>query len=180
MYIKEIDGVLIAKERNQIVIIKDNMQILNPSEEMVLEDGWQKKPEPTEEELLQQAKNKKIQEILEYDSSSSVNECFIQMGENTLPYWANKTERNDLKDALKDCIALGRTQYRLDLRDMKISVSVSCEDLMAMLSALEVYAIDCYNNTTDHIYAIEEMNSISEIELYDYTIGYPEKLRFTL
>ena len=49
-----------------------------------------------------------------------------------------------------------------------------------MLSALEVYAIDCYNKTTDHIFAVNDLNSIEEIERYDYHNGYPEKLSFDL
>jgi hypothetical protein len=49
-----------------------------------------------------------------------------------------------------------------------------------MLSALEVYAVDCYNVTTDHIYAIQSLTTIEEIEAYDYTVGYPEKLTFEL
>lgn len=36
LYIK--DGII--RDRSRIVIIKDNFQIINPTEEMVLEDGW--------------------------------------------------------------------------------------------------------------------------------------------
>lgn len=48
-YIK--DGVV--KTRNQIVIKKDGKQTINPSEAMVLADGWVEyvAPEPTEEDL---------------------------------------------------------------------------------------------------------------------------------
>jgi hypothetical protein len=49
-----------------------------------------------------------------------------------------------------------------------------------MLSALEVYAVDCYNKTTDHQYAINALGTIEEIEAYDFTIGYPEKLIFNI
>ena len=47
-YIK--DGQI--KFRNQIVIIKDGRQIINPREEMILADGWEEyiEPTPTEEE----------------------------------------------------------------------------------------------------------------------------------
>jgi hypothetical protein len=49
-----------------------------------------------------------------------------------------------------------------------------------MLSALEVYAIDCYNKTTDHIFNVNNLTTIEEIENYDYRLGYPEKLIFEL
>ena len=75
---------------------------------------------------------------------------------------------------------MGRETYRLDLREVGVSVDINCEKLLSMLSALEVYAIDCYNKTTDHIYAVNNLTTVEEIEAYDYRVGYPEKLTFTL
>ena len=45
-YIK--DGTI--RDRSRIVIIKDNFQIINPTEEMVLADGWQAYTPPEPEE----------------------------------------------------------------------------------------------------------------------------------
>ena len=46
LYIK--DGTI--RDRSRIIIIKDNFQIINPTEEMVLADGWQQytPPQPVE------------------------------------------------------------------------------------------------------------------------------------
>ena len=41
LYEKIIDGKQHCKPANKIVIIKDGMQTFNPTEEMLLEDGWQ-------------------------------------------------------------------------------------------------------------------------------------------
>lgn len=53
-YCKEKDGQTIVKWANNIVIRKDGMQIINPTEEMILADGWVEyippKPEPVEPE----------------------------------------------------------------------------------------------------------------------------------
>ena len=57
-------------------------------------------------------------------------------------------------------------------------MNIECEVLLNVLSALEVYAIDYYNRTTDHIFAIKSLKTIDEIKSYDYTQGYPEKLSF--
>jgi hypothetical protein len=43
-----------------------------------------------------------------------------------------------------------------------------------------VYAIDCYNKTTDHIYAVKNLTTIEDIENYNYREDYPEKLKFEL
>ena len=197
-YVKEIDGNTVIKTRNQIVIksqrtFKDKdgndkvvtMNTYNPTDEMVLADGWVEyiapEPQPIPEEvLIKRAKSRKVDEINEYDSSKDVNICYIKTPLDTIPYWANKTERSTLKSAIHDCIAMGRETYRLDLREFGVSVDINCEKLLQMLSALEVYAIDCYNKTTDHIYAVNNLTTVEEIEEYDYRVGYPEKLTFEL
>lgn len=47
-----------------------------------------------------------------------------------------------------------------------------------MLYALEIYASQCYDNTQWHLANINTLTTIEELEAYDYTSGYPEKLRF--
>ena len=59
LYEKIIDGVMHCKPASRIVLIKDDMQIFNPTEEMLLEDGWvehvsMSNPEPTEKDLLEE------------------------------------------------------------------------------------------------------------------------------
>ena len=49
-----------------------------------------------------------------------------------------------------------------------------------MLSALELYALACYNVTAEHKVAVENLTSLEEVKSYDYTTGYPEKLSFTV
>ena len=61
---------------DKIVIIKDDMQIFNPTEEMILEDGQVEYiktvniPTPTDEEILESYRSDKIEDIMKYDSSS--------------------------------------------------------------------------------------------------------------
>lgn len=164
------------------ILIVDNKQIINPTEEQILKAGYIKYEIPeqilSEEQLLTLAINDLVQKIQEYDNSNKINICTINYEGNNFEYWADKNERNNLKTALRDCINLGITTYRLDLRDLGITISLSCEQLLGMLSALEIYAIECYNKTTDHIYAAKSLTSIEEINQYDYTTGYPQILNF--
>lgn len=185
VYVKEIDGQIIKKKAKDIVLTTTRGIVFNPSEAMLLADGWTEyvrptPPEPTEEQKLAISKEKKKEEIAMYDNSPEVNSCYIISGDKEFQYWANKDERDDLKGAIRDCLALGRETYRLDLRNLRISLTIPCQTLLDMLSSLEVYAVDSYNNTTDHIYAIEKMTTIDEIESYDYKVGYPDKLKFYL
>lgn len=172
----------LIKSANKIILHKDRMQIFNPTHEMLIEDGWEEvvKTEPTAEQLFVRAQRNKIAEINHFDSSEEVNQCYIIYGDQEIPYWSSKAERNDLKQAVQDYKAKGYESYRLDLRDVGVSLTFPCDALLSMLSDLEVYAINCYNVTTDHIFAVNAMNTTEELDAYNYRIGYPEKLRFTI
>lgn len=169
-----------VKASKDIVIRKNGMAVYNPSESDILADGWVVYNEhmPTAEEVLIKAKDEKIRELVEYDESEDVNDFIIVYQGKDMHYWADKTERNELKNAVRDCISMGRDVYRLDLRDKGVSITLPCEALLQMMAALEVYAIDCYNKTTDHEYAIRALGNKEEVEAYDFKVGYPDKLRF--
>lgn len=184
-YEKTIDGKSVIKTLREIVIRRDGRVTYNPTEEMVLADGWVEyvAPEPRpipENVLIERARIAKLDELHSYDESSEVNNCIIFYQGEEIHYWADKTERNDLKNAVRDCIVMGRNTYRLDLRDKGISINLPCEALLQMLSALEIYAIDCYNRTTDHEFAIKSLTTKDEIEAYDFKVGYPSIPRFEL
>lgn len=188
-YIK--DGKI--KNRNQIVIkgqrtIKDkdgnekvvNTNTFNPKHEDIIADGWEEYITPIYERTIEDYRRDKIHEINNYDSSSEINNCYIKTSNGEVSYWANKSDRSSLKSAVNDCIMMNRSTYRLDLRDLGLSVDIDCNKLLEMLSALEVYAIDCYNKTTDHIFNVNGLTTIEEIENYDYKSGYPEKIIFEI
>lgn len=182
-YYKEANGI---KAWFSGVLKVDGRQIINPSEEQILAAGYVEyvpptPVEPTEEELLAEAKRKKLADLREYDNSSAVNDCVIVYQGEEIHYWASKTERNDLKNAVRDCISMGRDIYRLDLRDKEVSITLPCEMLLQLLAVLEVYAIDCYNKTTDHEFAIKACKTVEEVENYEFrSNGYPEVPKFEI
>jgi hypothetical protein len=177
IYVKEINGSVVKKPGFKIVI---DSKIFNPTHETLLDNGWTlyEEPEITYDEVLQDTKMSKIIEIEAYDNSDAVNNCYIVYQGNSIPCWLTKSERTDLKQAIIDFKNNGNNNYRLDLREYGICLYFPCDELLAMLAALEVYAIKCYNTTTDHIFGINSMNNIEDIKAYDYTVGYPDKLYF--
>lgn len=163
---------------NKIVIIKDGMQIFNPTEEMILEDGWVEYissvniPTPTDEEIFERYLSDKIEEIMKYDSSSEVNEFFI--GETSI--WLDKATRAGLKLRFEAEISLGKDTTTLWYNNIQYSLELN--KAIQMLLTIEVYASACYDNTQKHMAAVNALTSVEEIEAYDYTTGYPEKLNF--
>ena len=176
LYEKIIDGKQHCKPANKIVIIKDGMQTINPTEEMLFEDGWVEhipgQYEPTEEEILNREKEYKIDEILNYDSSREVNGFYIDDQE----IWLDKATRVGLKLRFDAEIANGQTNTTLWHEGTAFNLELT--NALQMLNAIELYASACYDNTQAHIASINAIEDLETLKNDDYRAGYPEKLRF--
>lgn len=163
---------------NKIVIIKDDMQIFNPTEEMILEDGWVEYissiniPTPTDEEIFERYLSDKIEEIIKYDASSEVNEFFL--GETSI--WLDKATRAGLKLRFEAEISIGKDNTTLWYDNIQYSLGLN--KATQMLLAIELYASACYDNTQAHVANVKALENIEDIKNYDYRTGYPEKLHF--
>ena len=120
---------------------------------------------------LQTAKQLKIAEIDAYDKSSAVNGFAL----NGAVVWLDKATRVGLMNSTSITKAMGQPTTTLWLGESKMEVP--CDTAIQLLSALEMYALACFNVTAAHKKAVSELNSIEEVEKYDITAGYPAQLR---
>ena len=173
-YKKIISGVLVTKPRNQIIIEKDGVQIINPSHEVLIENGWEEMLSPihTDEDILSEAIASKKEEIIKYDSSDSVN--VFMMGE--VKMWLDKATRAGLMLRFNAEKAIGKEKTILWYGSAQYELELTTA--VQMLYALEVYASQCYDNTQRHLAEVEKLESVTDVESYDFTIGYPDMLTF--
>ena len=146
--------------------------VCNPTEDMLRQAGYEeyKEPMPTESEKLEQAKVEKIAEITAYDTSDKVNGFVL----NGAVVWLDKATRVGLMNSTTIAKAAGQKTTTLWLGSMKLIVD--CDKAIQLLSALEMYALDCFNVTASHKQAVSELTTIEEVEAYDYKVGYPKML----
>ena len=123
---------------------------------------------------LEQAKADKIAEIAAYDTSSSVNGFIL----NGLLVWLDKATRVGLMNSTTIAKAAGQETTTLWLGDVKLVVG--CDKAIQLLSALEIYALECFNVTASHKAAMSELKTIEEVEAYDYKAGYPKMLEMSV
>lgn len=123
---------------------------------------------------LEQAKVDKIAEIADYDTSSSVNGFML----NGLLVWIDKATRVGLMNSTTIAKATGQQSTTLWLGGMKLVVD--CDKAIQLLSALEMYALECFNVTASHKQAVSELTTIEEVEAYDYKSGYPKILAMSV
>lgn len=167
-YIK--DGKI--KLRNEIVIRKDGMNTYNPTEEMILADGWEEYVTPIYEPTIEDYRKRKKDEIARYDSSDEVNAFYMQ-GQRM---WLDKATRAGLMLRLQAEQSMGKETTTLWYGSHQFELPMA--NAFQMLYALELYASRCYDNTQRHLAAVDALENKEEIEAYDYRTGYPEELEF--
>lgn len=171
-YVKKINGVKVYKTSQEIVITKDDMCTYNPTEEMVLADGWEEYVIPVCEETIESVRQDKKDEIEAYDQSLDVNEFFIQ----GISVWLDKNTRVGLRLRFESELAMGKVESTLWYDGECFPINL--EDGMKMLYALEVYASMCYDNTQKHLSLVDSLSDMDAIKNYDYRANYPDKLHF--
>ena len=167
-YIK--DGKI--KRRNEIVIRKDGMNTYNPTEEMILADGWAEYVTPVYEPTIEDYRKRKSDEILRYDSSDEVNAFYMQ-GQRM---WLDKATRVGLKLRFEVELEEGDSSTILWYDGVPFELELS--SAIKMLHMIEKYASKCYDNTQMHIANVKTIEDVETLKNYDYRTGYPEKLRF--
>lgn len=145
-----------------------------PTGQQLAEWGFELYTPPVPERTLEVAKAEKIAEITAYDTSDAVN-SFTLDGDTM---WISRDDR----------ISLMNSTTILQNADVETTTlwyggekyTLPCDTLIQMLSALEVYALQCYEMTEEHKAAVNVLSTIEEVDAYDYTIGYPEHLTFSV
>lgn len=123
---------------------------------------------------LDQAKVEKIAEITAYDTSDKVNGFML----NGLLVWLDKATRVGLMNSTTIAKAAGQETTTLWLGGMKLVVD--CDKAIQLLSALEMYALECFNVTASHKAAVGWLMSLEEVEAYDYKTGYQKMLEMSV
>ena len=117
-------------------------------------------------------KEEAIEQITEYDQSEDVNSFTLQGKQMWLP----KETRVGLVNSITIEKNAGKKTTVLWFGGEKYELPV--DTALQMLSALELYALECYNVTAAHKAAVNALEGVEDVVAYDYTQGYPEKLNF--
>lgn len=121
--------------------------------------------------VLSAAKTSMLADITAYDSSTAVNSFLL----NGMEVWLDKATRVGLMNSTTIAKSMGQKTTTLWLGSYQLEVD--CDKAIQLLSALEMYALECFNVTAAHKKAVSSIESIEDILTYDYTAGYPDKLK---
>lgn len=122
---------------------------------------------------LATAKAQKLAEIVAYDTSGEVNSFLV----DGASMWLDKATRVGLMNSTTIAKNLGQEKVALWLGSTQLTLA--CNKAISLLSAIEMYAVKCFDTTAAHKKAVSELTTIEEVEKHDITAGYPEKLEIT-
>jgi len=128
----------------------------------------------TESEMLPRAKQLLAERITEYDTSDNVN-SFTLGGKQM---WLDKVTRVGLVNSVTMEKNAGKAETTLWFGGERYTLPV--DTALQMLSALELYALECYNVTQRHLAEVEALETAEAAAAYDWTEGYPEKLELSV
>ena len=90
--------------------------------------------------------------------------------------WLGFEQRSRLKASLEAIEDAGGTEMTKSFGG--IEYTFSCDQWQAMINAVENYAGACQTVTEGHRQAVQTLRTISDVQNYDHTTGYPPKINF--
>ena len=119
---------------------------------------------------------KEIKELLlslqaEYDNSAEVNSFYL----NGKRVWLDKATRVGLINSLNLEKSTGKTDTILWFNN--VSITIDIDKAIHLLSIVEMYAKECYNNTHQHYSDITKLETLEDCLSFDITSGYPNILK---
>ena len=112
--------------------------------------------------------------VQEYDNSVYVNQFRI----GNRKAWLDKATRVGLVNSLNVKKATGADTIELWLGKQKLTVPITAAE--QFLQNLELYAMQCYNTTAQHLAEIKAISDRKQLMEYDITKDYPEPLTLNI
>lgn len=123
---------------------------------------------------IETLKEVKLKELADYDTSDNVNDFDV----NGVNAWFDKDTRAALSTSIESASLLGETEITFVINDNEFSIDI--QSAKQMLAAVQRYADKCFLVTEAHKRVIKGLTEAEAIVNYDFTIGYPTKVTFTL
>lgn len=119
---------------------------------------------------IDMAKAAKIAEIAAYSDSDAVNSLTF----NGIKTWLTPNVRANYLVSLDAAELLGETDITFVVEGVQASLPI--KQVRLLLAKIQRYADACFIVTERHKIAVRALQTVDEVESYDYTKGYPEKL----
>lgn len=112
--------------------------------------------------------------VTAYDVSPEVNSFFV----NDKQTWLTQSQRVGLKNSIQDEKTIGRTETTIYFDGVPYVIDI--DKALSILVEIEMYAKACFITTEQHKAEVDAIETPEDLDAFDLTAGYPEKLSFSL
>lgn len=153
------------------VLVIGDRQVINPTHDQLIAAGWEEyTPSAKIPTDIDMAKAAKVAEIAAYSDSDAVNSLTF----HGIKTWLTRTVRDGYDTSITAAKNLGEPTVTFMVGDNEMQLPV--EQARRVLDLVQRYADACFIVTERHKIAVKALQTVEEVESYDYTKGYPEKL----
>lgn len=143
-----------------------------------VKEVWDMAPAPPAPRTLDDAKHEKIAEIEAYDESDAVNGFDVGFVGKIITTWITPDKRSNYKNSVDAAELIGMETVNPILNGLQISIPTQMAKMA--LAQIQIYADRCYIVTEQHKAQVMALECIADVDAFDITAGYPEKLIFNL
>lgn len=126
------------------------------------------------EPTIKDIQDRILSEIRAYDVSDTVNVFYI----NDEPLWLSKSERLSIRELIRIKKEKGDTNVSIWSNNKEYIVPLGSATII--IDSVDLYASECYNTTQRHIATVQSISDKVRLIDYDYTEGYPDKVKINL
>lgn len=164
---------------NKWVLLSDEQVAFhNEHPHASIREVWNMELTTAPERTIEQAKQEKIWEIERYDTSDNVNSFNVITNDGEISYWFTPAERSNYRSSIDAAELIGLQELSFYIGEHALTLPTATAKLM--LAQIQLYADQCYMITKQHKAAVEALQTIEEVDNFDVTSGYPEKLQLSL
>lgn len=158
-----------------VPLSEDQVKFKEENPSATLREVWQMELSPKHIRTIEEAKNEMLHKIEQYDQSDNVNSFLVN---SSIKAWFTPQERSNYKSSIDAAKLLGMDVLSFYINDTMLNASpINAEQ---MLAQIQLYADQCFIITKQHKAIVESLQTIEEIDNYDYMSNYPDRLNFDL
>lgn len=158
-----------------VLLSEEQVKFHQENPKAKVSEVWTMVLDPVHVRNINDAKNEMKSRIERYDDSEEVNQFIIN---GVITGWFTPSERSNYKSSIDAAklVGLETLTFFVGNNMMEITPTVA-EQLLAQI---QLYADQCFIVTKQHKLNVDALETMEEVDAYNYKQGYPEKLNFKL